>query len=78
MISSRGSTGVRKNNAWSPIPTNYDIYPPGCVLVASAAYDAFAEQYAARVPTDLDSSLTVEGLATRHLLVALWATRAHG
>jgi len=63
--------GVRKNNAWSPIPTNYYIYPPGGVLVASAAYDAFAEQYADRVPTDLDSSLTVEGLATRHLLVAL-------
>lgn len=39
--------------------------------MASASYDAFAEQYASQVPADPDGSPTVLGLATRHLLTAL-------
>ena len=36
-----------------------------------AAYDAFADQYAAQVPFDPDTSPTVLGLATRQLLAML-------
>ena len=39
--------------------------------MTDAPYDAFAEEYAARVPADPDASPTVEGLAARQILAAL-------
>lgn len=43
--------------------------------MTDAPYDAFAQQYAARVPADPGSSPTVEGVATRQLLAALGDVR---